>query len=345
MRYYKRIVFDLDDTISKTTNRDFENAEPNLLIIEKINKLYHSGWEVIIMTARGFISCEGDRERAKQKYQTQIENWLAKYGVKYHQLSFNKILAAYYVDDKSLTPEGFLQLEIEDLTKKEGSGAAVERRGNKVYKNSKNSLSEASWYQKIRGLVYTPEVYSVVGETICLQYIQSKDFLFLRKEELFQIINSFKSIPSEISFSSYIERMKNHCEANKDFFKVLDALRLKEDYYNERRSFCHGDFSVDNLIREIKEGQLYLIDPIYNPDSYSSYLLDISKLLYSFERDDNMSHYHYFKKCFIKEYQIEERYLHLLELTQWIRVIKYLKNFELKSKFKEIVRLKMKMIC
>ena len=58
------IIVDLDDTLSFTLDRDWENATPNTPLIEKLNKLYDNGYGIEIVTARGFISCNGDRALA-----------------------------------------------------------------------------------------------------------------------------------------------------------------------------------------------------------------------------------------------------------------------------------------
>ena len=99
MSSHKRIVLDFDDTLAFTSNRDWDNAKPNVALIEKCNELYNQGWTIDIYTARGSISCRS-REEAADKYGPQIESWLLKNHVKYHALSFNKPLAAYYIDDK-----------------------------------------------------------------------------------------------------------------------------------------------------------------------------------------------------------------------------------------------------
>ena len=60
----KRLVVDIDDTISFTINRDFENATPNVALIKKLNELFDNGVEIYYVTARGSLSC-GSREEAK----------------------------------------------------------------------------------------------------------------------------------------------------------------------------------------------------------------------------------------------------------------------------------------
>ena len=67
MKHHKRIVLDFDDTLAFPVNRDFKNAKPNKLLINKINKLHKAGWQIDIFTARGSISCE-TRADAEAKY-------------------------------------------------------------------------------------------------------------------------------------------------------------------------------------------------------------------------------------------------------------------------------------
>ena len=65
--YNKRIVCDIDDTISFCTDRDWENAKPNLPVIQKLKQLYNDGWEIFLHTARGSLSAKTPDD-AKKKY-------------------------------------------------------------------------------------------------------------------------------------------------------------------------------------------------------------------------------------------------------------------------------------
>lgn len=104
---YKTFVIDLDDTINFTENRDFENSKPYPEVINKINKLYDEGWKIIIFTARGGKSCKTLEEKEK-KYRQVTEDWLRKNGVRYNELMFGKPNADYYVDDKNMSIEEFV---------------------------------------------------------------------------------------------------------------------------------------------------------------------------------------------------------------------------------------------
>ena len=107
---YNRFVIDLDDVICFTTNRDFKNSEPNKPVINKINELYKKGWEIIIFTARGDKSCDTLLEK-EIKYKLITQDWLRKNNVLYNKLMFGKPNADYYVDDKNMSIEEFLNFE------------------------------------------------------------------------------------------------------------------------------------------------------------------------------------------------------------------------------------------
>ena len=138
MNHNKRIVVDLDDTLSFTANRDWEHATPNVPLIERLNSLAEKGWLIDIVTARGQLSTSSP-QLADAKYRKQIEKWLGIHSVRYNSLSFEKLLARYYIDDKGLTPEAFLGLDIGQIqnTKKIDagqSGAELTYDSDYVYK-------------------------------------------------------------------------------------------------------------------------------------------------------------------------------------------------------------------
>ena len=240
--YNKRIVCDIDDTISFCRDRDWDNAKPNLPLIQKLISMYNDGWEVFLHTARGSLSAKTP-EDARKKYENIITNWCKKYNVPYDKLIFGKPLGTYYVDDKSLTPDAFLSLDIEQL--KGGlSGADIFREGNTVHKTADNSLLAMKWFDISKSSnLKIPEIYKIVGQTISMEYI-------------------------------------------------------------------------DNIL--CRDNIIYYIDPIYLPDVYSSWLLDISKLLTSLKRFDRIGEY----KKVLNTYDNKKELL-TLEMSHWIRMYHY----------------------
>jgi len=315
----KRLIVDIDDTISFTIDRDWKNAKPNIPLINKLNELYDNGIEIIYQTARGCLSFNGDRKAAEKYYRPIIEEWFKKHNVKYTELSFQKRLADFYIDDKAIRPDEFLELNVEKL---QGglSGAEIEKRGNKVYKTHSNSLQAANWYQKAKSIVNVPKIYSVIGDTICMEYIESN--CDLKVEKIDEILQEFKKIPSYVDFNVYIKRIENHLELYNPKYKnfVLEKLKSIECFMNKNKSFCHGDFSIDNMI--CRDEKIYLIDPNYDENSYSSWLLDLSKLLMSTKRFNEDLIYKFFKE----KYKNISNTLNILELSHWIRMRKYTKD-------------------
>lgn len=327
--YHRTIVCDVDDTISSSTDHIWENAIPIQNTIDKINKLYDAGWIIILLTARGQLSCNGDCEVADSKYRDKMEAWLNKNGVKYHFLSFEKYLAAFYIDDKAMTPEEFYDLDIREI-KSGWSGAKVEKRGDKIYKTHIDSIDAAKWYSMAAPIINTPIVYSVIGNTISLEYLHESGRKF-KIDELNDIINKFSMYKTHVTFDTYIEKIKDHCVVNDMFHEIIPELESRKSYFNNFRTFMHGDLSLENII-DTNNG-LFLIDPIYNTNIWSSYLLDISKMLHSYRKYNRMFEYNVFLNTWLrnKDHNIDGSMIKLLEITQFIRVLKYCKNVETKE--------------
>lgn len=91
----KRFVFDIDGVVAEfEPDLDYDAAKPNVRMIEIINQLYEMGNEIVLFTARGYVTGKDWTQTTKG----QMERW----GVKYHQLHFGKPNADYYIDDKML---------------------------------------------------------------------------------------------------------------------------------------------------------------------------------------------------------------------------------------------------
>jgi len=337
MAYDKRIIVDFDDTIAITTTRDWDSAEPQWDVINKMNNLYDKGWEVWIVTARGQLSCKGDWVKADKKYRKIIETWLSKHSVKYHELHFEKYLASYYIDDKALLPEEFVDLEIREI-KTGWSGASVEKRGNRIFKTHHDSLDAARWYNMAAPLVNVPIVHSMIGQTLSLEYLEDNGAYF-KMDDVNAAIEKFSMYKVHEPFQKYIDRMKKHVEANNDFHEIIPLLTEMSDGYNQlisEGSFMHGDLSLENIIQTDKG--LYFIDPIYKEDQWSSYLLDISKMLHSYRKYNRMFEYEVFLNTWVKNGE-HEYVLRLLEVTQWIRVVKYIPDPIVKKDIHEKTKL------
>ena len=285
----KRIVLDFDDTLAFTKNRDWANASPNKPLIEKCNALFDAGWQIDIYTARGSLSCK-TRAEANTVYRQQITDWLKEHNVKYDILSFNKPFASYYIDDKGMTPELFLETDIQPLT---GglSGADLYTDGKPVHKSADNCFEVAEWYASVKGGVNIPKIERVVGNTLTMEYIPHDEDYFLNNpyRALAEIQDAIESLellppPDDLKFISYIDRIQEHA----DLSKVLEFKRISQalSSYELERTFTHGDFGIKNML--FANDKLFLIDPL--PNVFGCLELDVAKFIASLIINEYPSH-------------------------------------------------------
>lgn len=92
----KTFVFDIDGVIATITpQNDYNRAQPRTEVIRVINRLYDAGHNIVLFTARGYVTGIDWSDVTKQ----QMQNW----GVQYQQLLFGKPAADYYIDDKMMS--------------------------------------------------------------------------------------------------------------------------------------------------------------------------------------------------------------------------------------------------
>lgn len=88
--------FDLDGTLcTSVENSNYELAEPDVIVINEINRLHEQGDVIKIMTARGCVS--------NKDYTELTNHQLSIWGVKYNELIMNKKPHAnIFIDDRGI---------------------------------------------------------------------------------------------------------------------------------------------------------------------------------------------------------------------------------------------------
>ena len=277
-----RAVFDLDDTICVHKNRDYPNATPINAVAEKIRKMKRDGWEIVIYTARGQVSCNKNLEKIEAQNRPTIERWLRKHKIPCDELIFGKPLGDVYVDDKGMSLRDFLTEPFYPL--KGGSGRRVYRVGNMVKKDlGEDAASYKEWVEDAAGLCKFPQVIAYTYNDVTMQYIEGKNLCdCLQREDLLALVEIIDGFGEYKRESFDINEQINILYKNKSgegFDKTIDyaasKLRKIEHTLKEKASFCHGDTTLSNVIKAA-DG-LYFIDPRYRRNA-SSYLLDFGKL-------------------------------------------------------------------
>mgnify|MGYP001243645255 CR=1 FL=1 len=106
-----KYVVDIDGTICTQSGTDYETAKPHLERIEKLNKLYDEGNEIVYFTARGMGRHDGNTHRAYKQFYEFTRQQLVSWGVKHHDLILGKPAADVYVDDKGIKDLDFFKTE------------------------------------------------------------------------------------------------------------------------------------------------------------------------------------------------------------------------------------------
>lgn len=106
----KTIVCDLDGTLCEQGSYvNYQFVKPLVQNIITLNSYYNKGYEIIIFTARGMNTFDGNVSLIEKNLRQLTENWLCENKVLYHKLIFGKPAGDIYVDDKGISAFEFFQ--------------------------------------------------------------------------------------------------------------------------------------------------------------------------------------------------------------------------------------------
>lgn len=287
-----RIVFDLDDTICRTENRDYVNSSEISAVVSKIAELRETlpGAQIVVHTSRGMASCNGNVEAAEQKNRPTIEQWLADHGVEVDEIIFGKPLADLYVDDKGMSAEEFAHAKIRRYYG--FSGAYVTRIGRVMIKEADNTAEQAEWYRAAQvhyeaqrerlhnvgvGKIRVPKIHSLTLGKLYMEFIPGlsgvKGVCRQVISELTEMLAAEPTLQGENDLNAYADYIEQRAAAIG--LRTDIGNRIRRNLGLRARSFCHGDFSLQNIICT-KDGYA-LIDPSPKP-GMESWILDAGKL-------------------------------------------------------------------
>ncbi len=121
----KKLIVDLDDTISVTENGDYVNSKPIRQTIELLRQYQAEGFQIIIHSSRQMRTYEANVGKINIYTLPNIINWLRKYDVPFDEVVVGKPwcgFEGFYIDDKSIRPSEFHSMsyeQIKEMLKKE----------------------------------------------------------------------------------------------------------------------------------------------------------------------------------------------------------------------------------
>lgn len=114
----KRLIIDLDDTITLSAHDGYENALPNLALVARLREYQADGFEIVISTSRNVRTFEGNIGKINAHTLPVIVAWLERHAVPFDEIHVGKPwcgLEGFYVDDKAVRPSEFLRHSLQDI--------------------------------------------------------------------------------------------------------------------------------------------------------------------------------------------------------------------------------------
>lgn len=116
----KRLIMDLDNTITLTKNGDYRNAKPIVEVIEKIREYKALGFDIVISSSRNMRTYEGNVGKINIYTLPIITKWLDEHSVPYDEIYIGKPWCGhdgFYVDDRAIRPDEFAKMSYEEIRK------------------------------------------------------------------------------------------------------------------------------------------------------------------------------------------------------------------------------------
>ena len=116
----KRLILDIDDTVSFTVDGDYKNASINREIVDVIKTYKSRGFEIVFNTARNMRSYNGNIGKINANTLPIIIDWLDENCIPYDEIYTGKPwcgFEGFYVDDKAIRPKEFIENSYEDIMK------------------------------------------------------------------------------------------------------------------------------------------------------------------------------------------------------------------------------------
>lgn len=115
----KRLIVDLDNTISFTVHGDYVHSKPIEKTINMLHKYHNDGWDIVIYSSRNMRTYECNVGKINVYTLPNIIEWLNKHNVPYDEVIVGKPWCGhdgFYIDDKAIRPSEFHNMSIEEIS-------------------------------------------------------------------------------------------------------------------------------------------------------------------------------------------------------------------------------------
>lgn len=114
----KRLIVDLDGTLTRESDKPYADKEPNLPLVERLREYKADGYEIVIFTSRNMRTYEGSVGKINVHTLPVILDWLQRHGVPHDEVITGKPWCGFdgfYIDDRCVRPDEFINKSREEL--------------------------------------------------------------------------------------------------------------------------------------------------------------------------------------------------------------------------------------
>lgn len=114
----KRLVIDLDGTITRGDNSNYSEVQPNSNVVDRMRQYKSKGFEIVIHTSRNMRTYEGNPGKITANTVPIIIEWLNRHDIPYDEIWVGKPwcgFEGFYVDDRALRPDEFANMSLDEI--------------------------------------------------------------------------------------------------------------------------------------------------------------------------------------------------------------------------------------
>ncbi|HDX8595206.1 TPA: HAD hydrolase family protein [Aeromonas dhakensis] len=115
----KKLIVDLDGTLTISDTSDYQDVKPNLAVINQLKKYHADGFTIVISTARNMRTYDGNVGKINIHTIPIIVAWLEQHEVPYDELLVGKPWCGhdgFYIDDRAVRPSEFASMTFSEIT-------------------------------------------------------------------------------------------------------------------------------------------------------------------------------------------------------------------------------------
>ncbi len=114
----KRLIVDLDNTLTLGADDGYRSAPPNLAVIAKIRHYKESGFDIAIHSSRNMRTYNGSVGLITANTVPIVLEWLKEHNVPFDEIWIGKPWCGeegFYIDDRAVRPAEFVRLSYNEI--------------------------------------------------------------------------------------------------------------------------------------------------------------------------------------------------------------------------------------